>query len=75
MGKVKNLCDGCVRYHPKGVGNCVLANAWMRLSSQHKYTLVVTDCPLFLSPKVVFAAPEPKEVDSEAVVEDEEEEV
>lgn len=54
-------CKKCVRYHPKGKGNCKLANAWMYLESQHGYKLTVSDCPLFLEPKKVFAEPKKKD--------------
>jgi hypothetical protein len=52
--KVKGLCYGCVRFHPKAAGNCVLARAWLNLEGKHKYSLMVVDCPLFLPAEEVF---------------------
>jgi len=51
-------CKECVRYHPKGKGNCKLANAWMYLENQCGYKLTVSDCPQYLEPKKVFPEPE-----------------
>ena len=55
MEKIRGLCTGCVRFHPKAVGNCILAKDWMFLSKKHGYTLMVVECPLFISGDEVFA--------------------
>lgn len=57
-------CKNCVRYHPKAVGNCRMAQSWANLEKQHGFTLVVIDCPHYVEPEVVFGmewtAEEPK---------------
>ncbi len=54
-------CKKCVRFHPKAIGNCKLANAWMYLEGMYKFKLSVSDCPVFLEPKKVFAEPKKKD--------------
>jgi len=71
MKKVKTLCKDCVRYHPKGVGNCIWAKEWRSLEHKRGYKLVVVECPAFLAPKEVFPVPELEVAEEEKVEEDE----
>ena len=53
-GKLMGLCQNCVRYHPKGVGNCILAKDAANTAKRHKYNLMVTDCEFYVVPAEVF---------------------
>lgn len=54
MKRDKGLCYGCVRFHPKAKGNCVLARSWASLERKHKFKLAVTDCEWFASQEETF---------------------
>lgn len=54
MKRVRGLCSNCARYHPKAVGNCILAKGWMSLERKHKYKLMVYECEWHITPQEVF---------------------
>jgi len=47
-------CKDCVRYHPRAVGNCNMAQSWANLEKRYGFTLAVVDCPHYTAPEVVF---------------------
>lgn len=58
-------CKDCVRYHPKAVGNCNMAQSWANLEKRYGFTLAVVECPHYTAPEVAFpmewTAEEPEE--------------
>ncbi len=62
FGKLRGLCQNCVRYNPKALAHCLLAKDAKRLARRWKYNLMVTDCELWMAPEEVF--PEPVKADA-----------
>jgi hypothetical protein len=57
---MKGKCLKCVRFHPKAVGNCKIAQSVRNLEKRYGFNLSVTKCPEFLDPDLVFVEPEPE---------------
>ena len=57
FGKLRGLCQNCVRYNPKALAHCILARDAGRLARKWKYNLMVTDCEEWLVPEEVFPEP------------------
>jgi hypothetical protein len=71
LGRLLGLCQGCCRYHPRGVAHCLLAKDAGRLARKWKYNLMVTDCELFLPPAEAFPLMEGEVVEDGVLVEKE----
>ena len=50
-----NRCKDCVRYNPKAVGNCRMAQSVANLEKKYGFKLSVFDCPFHAPPREVFA--------------------
>ena len=57
MRRVIGMCETCVRFHPKAEGNCEIAKEIEVLRKKYKCSMLLTDCPKFLSPTEVFPIP------------------